>query len=233
MSIDTMIIDKRYCGPDGIGNGGYVAGRLAAYLRGSVEVTLLKPAPLEVELTVTKETESRVTLLAGELTVAEAGLVTFDLDIPGIPTMTEAAAARENFHGHASHPAPNCFVCGPLRPDGLSIHAGRVQGQDYVACPWTPAPSLAGPDGHVAQEFIWAALDCPGAFAVFDEEMIYILLGKLAVRQLQLVRPGEALIVTGWLIGSEGRKYLTGTALFNADGALLAQGRATWIKPRQ
>ena len=55
-------------------------------------------------------------------------------------------------------PFPNCFVCGHARSeDGLHIHAGPVDGRDVHAAPWTVAPETVGP------EFVWAALDCPGA----------------------------------------------------------------------
>jgi len=43
------------------------------------------------------------------------------------------------------------------------------------------------------------------------------------------VRAGEPLIVTGWPIGSEGRKHQVGSALHDADGQLVAAARATWI----
>jgi len=46
----SVVIDERFCGPPGIGNGGYVAGRLALTLAGApervVEVTLRRGNPL-------------------------------------------------------------------------------------------------------------------------------------------------------------------------------------------
>src|SRR5690606_14027041 len=48
-----MIIDRRFHGPEGSGNGGYVAGRLAGRVPiDTVTVRLRQPPPLDTELTV-------------------------------------------------------------------------------------------------------------------------------------------------------------------------------------
>jgi len=38
--------------------------------------------------------------------------------------------------------------------------------------------------------------------------------------------------VLGWPLGEDGRKLYAGTALYTADGELLARARQTWIAPR-
>ena len=43
---------------------------------------------------------------------------------------------------------------------------------------------------------------------------------------------GEQCVVTAWPLGEDGRKLFAGTALFAADGELLALARQTWIVPR-
>jgi hypothetical protein len=43
---------------------------------------------------------------------------------------------------------------------------------------------------------------------------------------------GERCVVASWPLGEEGRKLYAGTALFAADGELLALARQTWIVPR-
>jgi hypothetical protein len=43
---------------------------------------------------------------------------------------------------------------------------------------------------------------------------------------------GEQCVVTSWPLGEHGRKRFAGTALFAADGEVLAIGRQTWILPR-
>ena len=81
-------------------------------------------------------------------------------------------------------------------------------------------------------EFVWAALDCPGAFAVELVGRGTRVLGRLAVRIDERPRAGEEHVVIGWPLGGEGRRQEAGTALLDADGRLLAVGRAVWIEPR-
>jgi hypothetical protein len=45
-------------------------------------------------------------------------------------------------------------------------------------------------------------------------------------------RPGERCAVAAWPLGEDGRKLYAGTALFAADGDLLALARQVWIAPR-
>jgi hypothetical protein len=52
MTMATLSIDRRFCGPPGSGNGGYTAGHLAALIGDSAEVTLRRPPPLETEMRV-------------------------------------------------------------------------------------------------------------------------------------------------------------------------------------
>jgi hypothetical protein len=104
-----------------------------------------------------------------------------------------------------------------------------VVGRQVVAAPWTPGQTLAGVDGLVRPEFVWAALDCPGAFANGFPE-ITMVLGRLAVQLVRPVEPGTECVVVGWSEAVEGRKHFAGTALFAADGELRAVARATWIR---
>jgi predicted amidohydrolase len=84
----------------------------------------------------------------------------------------------------------------------------------------------------VRREFVWAALDCPGAFAVGYPNRGATLLGRLAVQVESIPRVEEGCIVVGWPLGEDGRKLYAGTALFRESGEVLAWGRATWILPR-
>ena len=100
-----------------------------------------------------------------------------------------------------------------------------------MAAPWTPHASLAGEDGEVRSEFVWAALDDAGAWALFRQpnEASAVVLGRLAARLLAPVRTGERCVVIGWPLGEDGRKLYSGTALFSEQGDLRAVARATWI----
>jgi hypothetical protein len=92
-----------------------------------------------------------------------------------------------------------------------------------------PDESLAGLDGTIRPEFLWAALDCPGYFATPLAGRM-ALLGEMATAVSRPVRPGEACVVLGWRRHSQGRKHYSGTAIFNRDGELVARASATWIE---
>jgi acyl-coenzyme A thioesterase PaaI-like protein len=225
---ETVRIDRRFRGPPDSGNGGYVCGLVARALGGSgCEVTLHAPPPLDRALHLEVD-ESVARLLDGETLIASANPAEVDLDVPPPPTFADARSATARFTGFTHHIFPACFVCGPDRAegDGLRIFAGEADGQ--VAAPWTPDPSLFD-EGVLRSEFVWAALDCPGYFAV-EEQARPALLGRLAVRILEPAIAPQPLVVTGWPISQEGRKHVAGTALHTAEGRLLAIGRATWIR---
>ena len=228
MSSAQLRIDPRFHGPPDSGNGGYVSGLVAGALGGSgVTVTLHRPPPLDRLLDL-RTVDGNAELLDGGLRVASATLEPFELEIPTPPRSDEARAAQSGYIGHIRHRFPSCFVCGPEREagDGLAIYPGPVGGQ--VAASWTPGNDLADADGQVRREFLWAALDCPGYFAV-EVAAGLALLGRMAARIAHDARAGEPLIVTGWTIAGEGRKHHVGTALHDPGGALVACARSTWI----
>jgi len=221
-----LVIDPHFRGPTGSANGGYTCGVLASLLHGPTEVTLRLPPPLERPLEVHWEDDRRrVELRDGDAVVAEARPAEIEIDLPQ-PIPFDDAAAAALPEGDRDSAFPECFVCGWARDDGLGIYAGAVAGKHLVAAPWTPR------DEHVAPEFVWAALDCPGAYAVHGGERGMPVLGRLAVRVEHLPHPGEQCVVLGWPLGEDGRKLYAGTALFGEDGRVLGVGRATWITPK-
>ena len=224
-------IDRGYCGPPDSGNGGYFAGVLAAALGGSdVQVILNRPAPLDRDLTIDRSGEGAA-LYDGDDLLAIAEPAAVAIDVPPPPALDEAAAAEQSFDKEG-HIYPGCFVCGPDREDGdgWRIFPGSI-GEGRVAATWTPPAGTGSQSGHLLPEFIWAALDCPGYFAV-QEPAGLALLGRIAVSIRSPVRCGEPVIVQGWAIGSEGRKHRAGTALHTADGRLLAVADQLWISLR-
>jgi len=228
---DTLTIRSRFCGPAGAANGGYLAGLLAARLGGEAEVTLRQAVPLERPAVVEVSGSDRLVLRAGDAVLVEAARTSVDVTTPAPVSLAEAEAGAGRFPRFVAHPIPRCFVCGPQRAagDGLRIFPGPVEGRDVVAAPWTPDASLAGPDGATRPEFLWAALDCTGAFAVNEPPRGLALLGRLAARVVGRVPVGEACVVMGWSLGAEGRKLHAGTAIFSPRGELCAAARATWI----
>jgi len=230
----TIVIEERFCGPPGMANGGYVSGIMTQALDGPAEVTLRRPIPVERPLRLERLSDGRIALQDGADLLAEAQKASLDLETPQPPAYVEAEAASARYPGREEHPLPRCFVCGPAREgdDGLQIFAGPVAGRRLVAAPWTPTASLADETGMVAQHFLWAALDCPGAFAANPEQERPLLLGRLTATVDRSVRPGEQCVVAGWLLERSGRKHFTGTAIFDPSGAVVARAKAVWFAPR-
>jgi hypothetical protein len=218
-----LVIDRKFRGPTGSANGGYTCGVLASFIHGPVEVTLRQPPPLEEPLDVV--TNGRVELRDGETLVAHAEPAEVELELPE-PVSFERAAAAALPEGDTESVFPECFVCGWAREDGLRIYAGPVENTDVVAATWVPRAEL------VSSEFVWAALDCPGAYAVQSGWRGTPVLGRLAARVEHLPHPDERCVVMAWPLGEEGRKLYAGTALIGEDGRVLGSARATWIIPR-
>lgn len=228
---EQMVVERRFRGPPASGNGGYTCGLVAAFVGGPAEVTLRSPPPLDRPLDVLREGR-RVQVRDGETLVAEAGPAELDLAVPAPPSYEEAEEASRDYPGFFEHAFPECFVCGPARAtgDGLRIFGGPAG--DRVAAPWRPDAWLAGADGRVRPEFVWSALDCPGAFAVNALERGEALLGRLAATVLAQPRPGERCVVIGWqLAPHDRRKRFAGTAVYGEDAGLCGYGRAVWITP--
>jgi hypothetical protein len=110
-----------------------------------------------------------------------------------------------------------------------------VAGRDLAADVWSPDPALAGPDGAVRPEFVWAALDCPGGVAAIGDGPAAALpwvLGRFAATQDAPVRAGQPHVVLGWRMEHAGRRLLAGSAVLTPDGTVAAYARATWIQLR-
>ena len=231
---ESLVINHRFHGPPDSGNGGYVAGLVAGALKGVSVVTLLRPPPLDTPL-VLERSDHRVRLLDQEIEIAVGQPASLDLEVPPPPTLAEARKAAARYPEFAPFFVPGCFVCGINREpgEGLCIHAGPLEGYEKpaVASPWIIDRGLIAEDGLLAPEFLYAALDCPGYFAVFrDKQPLVALLGRMTGEIIARPQADETCIVTAWRIASAGRKHEVGTAVFRADGSILARARSTWVE---
>jgi hypothetical protein len=235
--MSALTIPSRFCGPPGSGNGGYVCGRIAAYLNGQVTVTLRRPPPLATPMAVDRGSESSVRIYHGRTLIAEATSTPGSpaLEIPGPVSMAEArmAAGRARYYSDPFFPA--CFVCGTGRQlgDGLRIFPGPVAGRPLWAAPWTPDPSVTDASGRVRPEVVWAALDCPSGIAAAEAADLAqdtaILLGQMTASLAVLPVAGDQYRVIAWPGGRDGRKLTAGSALLGPGGRVLAAGRAVWL----
>ena len=229
MIVENLTLDRRFRGPAQSGNGGYVCGRIARHVPGTATVRLAIPPPLATPLQV-DVTEGVARLMADTTLVGEGRAAQLDIEPPAAVSFEEATESSKQYHGFKQHTFPQCFVCGPQRQvgDGLRIFAGPTRRGDAVAAPWIVDASLGTP---VANDFLWAALDCPSGFALWSPlEGTTVVLGQLTASIRGEVKAGDKCVAMGWPLHVEGRKRFAGSAVFSEKGELLAVARAVWIE---
>jgi hypothetical protein len=229
----TITVARRFCGPADSSNGGYFAGLVATLASDTLAVRLLKPPPLDTDLEIMERKDGAIEVRHGDTLVGEAHRTELKLELPPAPSYFEAVQASRGYTGFQAQRFPTCFVCGAQRPrgDGMRVFAGPIPERRIVAAPWVPDTSLDRGDGKVRPEFMSAALDCPGYYALTDDDRM-MLLAELTVHLDRLVHIDESCTVIAWRMSDDGRKHEAGTAIFDEDGELCGRARALWIEPR-
>ncbi len=127
---DVVQMNPRFCGPPGMANGGYVAGRLAQQLGpGPAEITLRSPIPLDRTLTV-EASGTNVRLMDGDTVLADGRTVpSFEEKEPEL----RQQVAREIVNGLVAQ------VQG-----GAQVERFNLDGSPRPATP-APAPQPAAP----------------------------------------------------------------------------------------
>ena len=242
--MQSITIERRYCGPPNSANGGIACGLVANALGGNAVVTLRAPPPLGRSLDIVRAADGSVELRDGQKLLA-TGLAA-QLDVAEIPVASfheaEDAARRSPYSDPENHTLPGCFVCGPARAagDGLRLFVGPLSANpsrkiEAFAAAWVPSADLAGKNGRIGSEFVWAALDCPSGFAGVSARHLGmsgsepILLGRMAAQIKQCPKPGEPCVVVAWPTGRDARKFFANSALLGPDGETLAVAQATWL----
>src|SRR5262245_36452104 len=115
-------IPRRFSGPQGSANGGVGAGIIAVTVGEDVTVRLVRPLPLETDLTVAPAAPGRWEVHAGDDLVAAATAAAGPLDLggpgPKPPTLEEARRLATRYAGLSSGRSIHCFVCGAARAEG-------------------------------------------------------------------------------------------------------------------
>jgi hypothetical protein len=226
----SLRIDARFQGPPRSANGGYACGSVAAWIDGPARVRLHAPPPLDRALAVAIE-DGEVRVLDGEQLVATGRPESPMLDVPPPPSLEAARRAATHYVGGTNHPFATCFVCGPQRAhgDGLCIFPGAV-GDGTVAATFDVPADLVDAEGLLLPEIVWAALDCPGYYAVTGDRMQPMVLGELCAELRAPARVSGPMIAYAWPRGGEGKKAHCGSALATAEGEVIAVARGTWIR---
>jgi hypothetical protein len=234
---EILIIDARYNGPVGRGNGGYVAGVMAAFLSGDAEVRIMRGFPVATPLAIRRHPDGEVSCHLDDQELGRARPLELVLQIPPPPTLSAARAAAERFRFLHGSDVRGCYVCSPRRApgEGLRLFCGPLPdaaGDTIVAGVWEPGPELLDASGQVAPEQVWAALDCPGGYAIaaLAPDVGVQLLGTCAASLKQPLRAGASYIVSSWqLAPPQGRKRFMGVAIHGVTGELMACARQTLI----
>lgn len=240
-SPDVVVIPDEVCGFSGVAFGGYVAGVLAARTGAGaaqpVRVDFRRPVPPGSRLRVrwAPDGERQLTDSAGLLhACARPGEL--KVDVPDAPSWAEAVAASQTYRAAAPADGIDCFGCGLERPTGRGLRQfpAPVPGRELVAAAWEPATQLAGEDGTLPGELVWAALDCPGGWAVrsLGPATGQAITAHLTGTVLRDVHVGQPHLVYAWLVSSAGRKHVAGTAVATLEGELCAVAEALWVDPR-
>ena len=98
MTMATLSIDRRFCGPPSSGNGGYMAGCLAALIGDPAQITLRRAPPMETRMRV-ERAGPRLLLMHGDDLIAEAQKTVVELAIPECPSFHEARRASTGYPG--------------------------------------------------------------------------------------------------------------------------------------
>jgi hypothetical protein len=235
-----LVVARYFHGPPDSGNGGYVAGLLANRLGGPAEITLRAPVPLDRPLAVQPAEDGTLVLLDDDRLIAQARPAPgFTLDVPPAPDWQTALACSARGGSGPDCAFYDCFVCGRSRRhgDGLQVWAARIPARGdrpaMAVSAFTPHANFAGAGGLLAPEYLWGALDCPGADAVLhDGDTRIVLTGRMTGVVERRPRVGENCMVMAWSLGGAGRKFDSGSAVIDAAGRVLARARITWIVVR-
>ena len=216
-------------GPSESGNGGYTAGRFASFLNGPHTIRIMKPIPLDTPMEIVETDERVYARAAGEDILMARPTTLLPQEIPAPPVLEDVRAAMADPISFGADGFSSCLVCGRNRDtgDGLRIWCGPLE--EGVAHLWVPHANFCDGDGKVKDEYLWGALDCPGAFSLPDTAR-NVLLGEITAEIYDRPKVGNPVTIAAWRIAGEGRKHTARTVLYAESGAPLAQSETLWIE---
>lgn len=128
----------------------------------------------------------------------------------------------------------NCFGCGKLNAHGLHLALLPDPDGDGVVARFTPSLHEEGYTGMVHGGIISTVMDEVMAWTLYRQG-IWAVTGELSTKYRKPVLVGEPTIARGSVIRDRGRAIeVRGEIRREADGILLAEGKATFIRvPRE
>jgi hypothetical protein len=89
------------------------------------------------------------------------------------------------------------------------------------------------PDAPAGPELVWAALDCPAIWALIATARPgtadRIVTGTMATEPRERLVAGEPYVVYAWRTGAEGRRRMTGAAIADARGRVVAVSAQVFV----
>ncbi|MFI9508454.1 PaaI family thioesterase [Nocardia sp. NPDC052566] len=217
--------------------GGYVAGLLAKRSGAPrVRVDFRAKVPVGEPIVLASPRSGAHTLTGADGTLlAEASPAVLRIDPPPVPSWADAHDAAAAQLPSGSRRVTDCYGCGTACAPGrgLLLHPCAAADRELTVAAWSPHPALAGADGQLPPEVVWAALDCPGGWAAITWQGMRpgSVTAALTATQLRPVLAGAQYISYAWPIHREGRKFTVGVGLATASGELCALAEALWIQP--
>lgn len=222
-------VPTRFEGAPGRAQGGYSAGMLhdgrprRAWFRSAI--------PLGTDLDVTTAGDTTTVRHEGTVVLESKPMDSLTDPLPSV-SMDAAMAGRAWAEAAGFHDLiASCYSCGS-RDDTLRTHPGRVDGGEVWAAPMT-YPAWTATDGAVHSCHIWAVVDCaPGYAVAFEEaEPRFAFTGWLSVDIRSAIEPGQPAVVVATAGPWDGRKRAAKSALWTAEGELIACSESFWIAP--
>ncbi|HXV71818.1 MAG TPA: hypothetical protein VEB69_10495 [Acidimicrobiia bacterium] len=221
-----MTFEKRFQGPFGSVNGGYLAGVLGDAASSHVSsVRLRRPVPVGEPVYLFAD-DGWAAIRQCDQTLAETVDASEAVATTEFVPMDEALAT--------DHPRfdlgmfADCFVCGRGGEAGLGVRPRPLADGRFVAL-WQPSSSglIEGP--LVPKRFLHSALDCPGGFAAIAASGHLAVTGSLTTRIDFLPETDQTLLVVAEATGREGRKLFATTTIFTESGLVAATAEAVWV----
>jgi hypothetical protein len=147
-------------------------------------------------------------------------------------SMDEAIAGRERAEASGFPDlVAACYSCG-TRDGTLRTHPGRAEDGGIWAAPLS-YPEWTATAGAVDPSHIWAVVDCASGYPVAfgNPERRTALTGWITVDVRSPIEPGRPAIVVAAADPWDGRKRAARSALWTADGTLIALSESLWIAP--
>jgi uncharacterized protein (TIGR00369 family) len=124
----------------------------------------------------------------------------------------------------------SCFVCSEGHPHGLGLRFHHTE--DGVVCFCTIPHSYCGFDGMVHGGIISTLMDEAAAYALFARHGKLGVTRDMSTRFLKPVSTGAELRVEGRVVSFAPLSAEVTTAIYDAAGVCLADGRSSWSFPR-